>query len=373
MAQNIPLQGKCFTQQRVKSSRFVPITSIMMSFNPRFFALALLAGLCASASLAAASDKDAASEIKSQLGKTKDLANKQLILTVKGKAVVDSSGVQPYSAAEQATRSKEGAAAYEAQYQRARAIALTGRDPKVGKKIPDAQSVLWDYEGPRGPQNWGQLHPDWKTCANGKRQSPVAIEDGTTLQGPVEPLRFAFQPSAGRVVNNGRTIQVNVSGDNSLTLRGSTYQLMQLSFHHPAEIQINGKKSAMSVHMVHQNELNQKAVVAVLLDTQDTPDNKAKANPLVHKVWTYMPVDAGDQVPLPEQYLSLAELLPANQQYFQFMGSLSTPPCSEGVLWIVMKDSVAISAAQLRLFAQLFPMNARPLQALNGRPVREGQ
>ena len=329
-----------------------------------------------------AAEKDVAKEVKNQLGNTKDLANKQLNLTVKGASVVTSSGVQPYDAAAQATKSKEGAAAYEAQYQRARAIALTGRAPKSAKKVIDAKDVHWDYDGSHGPQNWGQMHPDWKTCSTGKRQSPIHIEDNTTLQGPVEPLRFAFQPSAGWVVNNGHTIQVDVNGDNSVTVRGSTFKLVQFHFHHPAEEKINGKTSAMVVHLVHRNELNQLAVVAILLDTKETLDANSgsgissvmgSGNSFIQKVWTYMPIDKGDRVPLPENLLNMAELLPANQQYFQFFGSLTTPPCSEGVLWMVMKQPVEISKEQLRLFAQLFPMNARPLQAVNARPVREGK
>jgi carbonic anhydrase len=226
------------------------------------------------------------------------------------------------------------------------------------------------------------MHPDWKTCNAGKRQPPIHIEDNTTLQGPVEPLRFAFQPSAGWVVNNGHTIQVDVKGDNSVTVRGSTFKLVQFHFHHPAEEKINGKTSAMVAHLVHRNELNQLAVVAILLDTKETLDANAgsgissvmgSGNSFIQKVWTYMPIDKGDRVPLPENLLNMAELLPANQQYFQFFGSLTTPPCSEGVLWMVMKQPVEISKEQLRLFAQLFPMNARPLQAVNARPVREGK
>lgn len=224
----------------------------------------------------------------------------------------------------------------------------------------------WDYEGNNGPKTWGQLQPDFAQCANGQRQSPINIDDANTLQGPAEALEFNYTPSNATVVNNGHTIQVDVQGENALVVRGSRYRLVQFHFHTPAEEQINGKRAAMVVHLVHRNDEGQLAVVAVMLEP-------GAANPMIDKVWTYMPLDAKDRVRMPPGLLNLNELLPADQRYYQFMGSLTTPPCSEGVLWMVLKSPVQISPAQLKLFTQLYPMNARPVQAINGRPVRSAQ
>lgn len=226
--------------------------------------------------------------------------------------------------------------------------------------------VHWAYEGDIGPQAWGKLKPDFNTCATGKRQSPINIEDGATLQGPAEPVQFAYAPSNGTVVNNGHTIQVDVQGENAITVRGSTYRLLQFHFHTPSEEQINFKRFPMVAHLVHKNNEGQLAVVAVLLD-------EGAASPFIDKVWTYMPLDSGDRVRMPAGMLNLSELLPTDQRYYQFMGSLTTPPCSEGVLWMVLKKPVTMSKGQYRLFTQLYPNNARPVQALNGRAVREAQ
>ena len=224
----------------------------------------------------------------------------------------------------------------------------------------------WSYEGDTGPETWGQLKPDFTTCAIGKRQSPINIEDNATLQGPAEPLQFHYQASGASVVNNGHTIQVDVLGENFITLRGSNYKLLQFHFHHPSEERVNFKSFAMVAHLVHRNAEGQLAVVAVLLEP-------GAANALINTVWTYMPLDSGDRVRMPPDALDLTALLPTDQRYYQFLGSLTTPPCTEGVLWIVLKTPAALSREQIKLFSQLFPNNARPVQPLNGRPVREAQ
>jgi carbonic anhydrase len=223
----------------------------------------------------------------------------------------------------------------------------------------------WAYEGANGPENWARVKPEFNACAIGKRQSPVHIQESVTLQGPAEPLQFDYRPSGGSVVNNGHTIQIDLEPGNTLSVRGSTYELLQFHFHHPSEERVNHRSFAMVAHLVHRNHEGQLAVVAVLIDP-------GEANGLIHKVWTHMPLDSGDRVRLPAGLIDLRELLPADQRYYQFMGSLTTPPCTEGVLWNVLKSPVTVSREQLRLFAQIFPNNARPVQALNGRVVREG-
>jgi carbonic anhydrase len=252
------------------------------------------------------------------------------------------------------------------QTQRARALALAR-----GEALPDAHGghggeVHWAYEGENGPQAWGKLKPEFNLCAIGKRQSPIAIKDDATLLGPAEGVQFHYTPSTGTVVNNGHTIQVNLEGDNSITVRNSTYKLLQFHFHTPSEEMVNTKRYAMVAHLVHKNEAGQLAVVAVLLE-------QGEPNPLIDTVWTYMPLDTNDQVRMPAGVVDMNEILPADQRYYQFFGSLTTPPCTEGVLWMVMKQPLRISPEQFRLFSQQFPFNARPVQAVNGRPVREAK
>ena len=243
---------------------------------------------------------------------------------------------------------------------KARAAALAGH------AAPSAHGgeVHWAYEGEHGPERWGHMKPEFNACATGQRQSPIHIQSTDTAPGPAEPIEFHYSGSGGSVVNNGHTIQVDPMGHNWIRVRGSVYQLVQFHFHHPAEEKVNYKGFAMVAHLVHKNEAGQLAVVAVLMDV-------GQNNAFVQKVWTRMPLDTQDRVPLPDDLLDLNELLPSDQRYYQFMGSLTTPPCSEGVLWMVLKQPVTLGADQLKLFTKLFPMNARPVQAVNGRLVRE--
>ena len=300
----------------------------------------------------AATAKEMGDKVREALGTNRASAPKQLTLVINGKPV--------------ATAAPNLTPAVTPQSSRAALAARTAA--KAGKTKADAhaQEVHWDYEGENGPQAWAKLKPDFNVCAIGKRQSPIPIEDNTTLAGPAEPIEFNYTPSNATVVNNGHTIQVDVQGDNSILVRGSTYRLAQFHFHTPSEEQVNGKRFAMVAHLVHKNDAGQLAVVAVLMDL-------GELNPLIDKVWTYMPLDKGDKVNMPRDMLDLNQLLPGDQRYFQFMGSLTTPPCTEGVLWMVMKEPVKISKSQHRLFSQLYPNNARPLQAVNGRPVRDAQ
>lgn len=252
------------------------------------------------------------------------------------------------------------------EYIRAKAAALTGHEASTASADAHGGEVHWGYEGENGPQNWGKLKPEFNVCAIGKRQSPINIEESATLQGPAEPLQFNYTASSGTVVNNGHTIQVDLAGDNSLTVRGSTYRLLQFHFHTPSEEQVNYRNSSMVAHLVHKNNEGQLAVVAVLLDP-------GVANALIGKVWTYMPLDTNDRVRMPLGIIDMNELLPKDQRYFQFIGSLTTPPCTEGVLWMVLKQPTQLSREQIRMFQQLFPNNARPVQPVNGRPVRQAQ
>jgi len=252
---------------------------------------------------------------------------------------------------------------------RAAALAAVGAPTVTHKEaleLHEAGVVHWGYSGDSGPQAWARLKPEYNLCARGQRQSPIDIQDFETLKGPAEPLQINYQPSGATVLNNGHTIEVDVAGDNSLTVRGSTYKLVQFHFHHPSEEHINGQGTDMVAHLVHRNVDGQLAVLAVLL-------REGKANAMVNNVWTYMPLDTGDQVRMPAGLLNVAELLPQDQRYYQFMGSLTTPPCSENVLWMVLKQPMDISKEQLRLFSQLFPNNARPTQPSNGRVVRNAQ
>jgi len=303
----------------------------------------------------AANPKEVGNQVREALG-TSVAPNKKLTVVVSDKAAGGHAPAASHTAAPVATQSSRA-------YIQARAAALTGHAAPAG--MPDAHGgeVHWAYDGENGPQTWGKLKPEFNLCAIGKRQSPINIEEGNTLAGPAEPIQFNYSPSNATVVNNGHTIQVDLQGDNAITVRGSSYRLVQFHFHSPSEEQVNYKRFAMVAHLVHKNDEGQLAVVAVLLE-------QGTANQLIDKVWTYMPLDANDRVRMPRDMLNMNELLPADQRYYQFMGSLTTPPCSEGVRWLVMKQPVQVSQAQIDAFkAVMHHPNNRPVQPLNGRLV----
>ena len=150
---------------------------------------------------------------------------------------------------------------------------------------------------------------------------------------------------------------------NSIEVMGRRYELAQFHFHRPSEERIDGRQFDMVVHLVHKDPEGRLAVVAVLLE-------RGSAQPVVQKVWNNLPLEKGEEVPARDT-LDLAALLPAERSYFTYMGSLTTPPCSEGVLWMVMKQPVTISPEQIGIFARLYPMNARPIQSAAGRLIKE--
>jgi carbonic anhydrase len=259
------------------------------------------------------------------------------------------------------------------QFERARAIA-NGLPIPVHARLPSdlppeerkpaAPPPPWSYSGAGGPQAWAQLQPEYALCGSGRRQAPIHIESRASLQGPNEALLFSAQPSSATVLHDGRTIRVQVEGDNRLQVRGTSYRLESFDFKHPAEEMVDHRGFAMGMHLHYRSAQGDTAIVAVLLE-------EGEANPFIDKVWTYIPLDAGDSVRMPAGWLDVSSALPRDQRYYQFFGSLTQPPCTEGVLWMVLKQPVTLSPAQLRLFAQMFPANARPVQALNGRIVRD--
>ena len=219
----------------------------------------------------------------------------------------------------------------------------------------------WDYQGAGGPERWGRMKPEFAKCSSGTRQSPIDIREGIKVE--LDPVQFDYKPSAFKVVDNGHTIQVNVAPGNSIDVMGQRFELVQFHFHRPSEERIDGKAFDMVAHLVHKNLEGRLAVVAVLLE-------KGSAQPVVQSVWNNLPLEKGDEIAA-RAPIDLNRLLPAERGYFTYMGSLTTPPCSEGVLWMVMKQPVPISGEQIDIFARLYPMNARPIQQASGRLIKE--
>ncbi len=240
-------------------------------------------------------------------------------------------------------------------------VAVDARKEAGAKPAEAPHPVHWTYDGSAGPDGWAEMNPEFAKCATGKRQSPIDIRDGIRVS--LDPVQFDYKPSAFRVIDNGHTVQVNVAQGNSIEVLGRRYDLLQFHFHRPSEERIDGKQFDMVVHMVHKDIDGRLAVVAVLLE-------RGPAQPIVQTVWNNLPLEKGEEVPA-KPMLDLNAMLPAQRGYFTYMGSLTTPPCSEGVLWMVMKNPVPISTEQIGIFSRLYPMNARPIQAASGRLIKE--
>jgi carbonic anhydrase len=255
------------------------------------------------------------------------------------------------------------AAAHRPKHPAAAASAVAG-DANLDIAAHTGQSLLpthWDYSGSAGPEAWGKMQPEFNKCASGTRQSPIDIRGGIAVD--LEPIRFDYRPSSFSVIDNGHTVQVNVEPGNSITITGRRYELVQFHFHRPSEERINGRQYDMVAHLVHKDVDGRLAVVAVLLD-------RGSAQAIVQSVWNNLPLEKGDEVHAGTR-IDLSQLLPEDKRYYTYMGSLTTPPCSEGVLWMVMKQPMPISVEQVSIFARLYPMNARPIQQADGRLIKE--
>lgn len=219
----------------------------------------------------------------------------------------------------------------------------------------------WKYSGHEGPEFWGELAPDFTTCAKGMNQSPIDLKG--TIDADLPPIKFDYATQASEILNNGHTIQANFAPGSTIKVDGMDFELKQVHFHTPSENLINGKSYPLEGHLVHANKDGHLAVVAVMY-------NEGKANAGLAALWKQMPAEAGSPVALTAK-VNGKNLLPAKRDYYRFSGSLTTPPCSEGVRWLVMKNQATASRAQIEQFSQAMhhPTNNRPVQPVNGRPV----
>jgi carbonic anhydrase len=226
--------------------------------------------------------------------------------------------------------------------------------PAHGKK-DSHHAVHWAYDGEMGPDKWGDEFP---TCAKGSKQSPLNIT------GPFEKskdvLTVAYKEGPLKIVNNGHTIQVNVEPGSTLKINKDVYNLLQFHFHRPSEEQIDGKPMAMVAHFVHKSAEGKLAVLGVLL-------NEGKDNAAIQTLWNNAPMSEGPEVKPEKATFDPAKLVPAALTHYSYEGSLTTPPCTEGVNFYILKTPVDIGKKQVIDFP--FKRNARPVQALNGRKI----
>jgi carbonic anhydrase len=242
-------------------------------------------------------------------------------------------------------------------------LSMTAAPARAGEAEHSTQHH-WDYGKEHGPEHWGDLDPEFATCKVGHRQSPIDIQEA--VKAGLPPIQFDYGPSPLRIVDNGHTVMATYGPGSSIRVGEDRYELKQLHFHRPSENTVRGKRYEMEAHLVHADERGRLAVVAVLLET-------GQENALVRELWNDIPAEKGKEEVREKVQVNAADLLPASRGYYTFEGSLTTPPCTENVTWLVLKQPVQLSAAELAQFSKLYPDDARPSQPLQGRAVRESR
>ncbi|NYF25989.1 carbonic anhydrase [Sporosarcina sp. JAI121] len=232
------------------------------------------------------------------------------------------------------------------------------------KQTTEVQPAHWSYEGETGPEYWADLDPTNAVCTNGEEQSPINIEvEKTEKEGEVRELEFNYAPTNFSLANNGHTIQGNPAAlDNSIVVDGEEYKLAQFHFHTPSEHQFNGQNFDMELHLVHKSASNELAVIGLMI-------NEGAANSALEESWKLLPKEVTTKDVKVTEAIDLMRLLPENKQNFRYEGSLTTPPCSEEVQWVVLEQPIEMSKEQIDLFRQIFEDNHRPVQPLNDREV----
>lgn len=225
------------------------------------------------------------------------------------------------------------------------------------------QGVHWGYEGEAGPTHWGDLSPEFRTCKEGKSQSPVDIRN--TVKEKLPSIEFHYSNSILNIINNGHTIKVNYSKGSYIIINGKKYNLLQFHFHRPSENTVKGKHFDMEAHLVHRSDDGELAVVAVFM-------KEGKENAFIKRVWEHLPEKMGHEEKFNDVVVNVSDFLPESRAYYAFEGSLTTPPCTEGVKWFVLQTPVEVSANQIKRFESFYRMNARPTQPLNGRIIKAG-
>jgi carbonic anhydrase len=224
------------------------------------------------------------------------------------------------------------------------------------------ENAHWTYEGETGPDHWGELDPGYAACSTGEAQSPIDIADPT--EGDLVDVTVSYQPASPlKIINNGHTIQVNIDPGSTAEIDGVEYELKQFHFHTPSEHAVDGEHQAMELHLVHKTADDETAVLGVLL-------KEGTGGEAFEPVFANLPPEEGPEQTV-EAIVNPADLLPAVGTTYRYGGSLTTPPCTEGVHWLIFTEPVEISTEQVEAFRAIIAANNRPLQPANERTIEE--
>ena len=226
----------------------------------------------------------------------------------------------------------------------------------------------WSYEGKTGPLGWGKLDPAYEACSRGREQSPVDIRSAH-LNKALQPIQFHYIAGSMTIENDGRTITVHPNPGSYIVAAGVRYDLDRIEFRRPSEHTVKGKFSDLEAQLVHRSSDGKYAIVAVRFSQER---GVGDANAIIAALWEHLPAKAGVTEKITDM-VNPGGLLPADRGYWTYTGSLTTPPCTEGVQWFVFEQELTISRTQLRAFTALFRMNTRPIEDLHGRKIEANE
>jgi carbonic anhydrase len=230
-----------------------------------------------------------------------------------------------------------------------------------GAAFAGGSASHWSYSGEEGPENWGSLDSEYVACSTGKNQTPIDIKG--MVEAELPPIVMSYQANGGKgIINNGHTIQVNYAPGSTITVDGQAFELKQFHFHTPSENHIEGKSYPMEAHFVHLDKDSNITVIGLMYE-------EGAENAELQKAFAHMPHEAGEKDELPDA-VSAQAMLPEDMDYYRFTGSLTTPPCSEGVRWLMLKNHATASKEQIESFTHtMHHPNNRPIQSTNARVI----
>ena len=238
-------------------------------------------------------------------------------------------------------------------------------EPKEDEKASTEQ-MEWSYDDGTGPEYWGELNDENLACVNGEEQSPINLEfSQVKVDKKLTENQINYEPTNFTLINNGHTVQANsTTENNSMIVEGNEYKLLQFHFHTPSEHQFNGQSYEMELHLVHSDKNGNLAVLGLMIQ-------EGKENEIMAALWNELPAEKTEEANTEDYLIDLQALLPENQISFHYAGSLTTPPCTEEVKWIVFEQPIEMSKEQIQAFQHIFPDNHRPVQPLNDREVNK--
>ncbi|MDN4493475.1 carbonic anhydrase [Ureibacillus aquaedulcis] len=248
------------------------------------------------------------------------------------------------------------------------AIDTTEQAPVENEQQLTAADVYWSYTGETGPEQWINVNSNYEACGRGELQSPINIEIKETADQQeavklAEQISLNYDQAIFTVENIGHTIEANSTTlENSLLINDKEYKLTGIHFHSPSEHQLNGQYFDMEAHLYHKSEEGEMAIIGLFIES-------GEENLVLAEMWDEIPTDGDEAAKILKNPVDLQLLLPEQKSVYQYMGSITAPPCTEGVNWFILEQPIEMSDDQINRFSSIFLQNNRPIQELNGRDV----